>query len=140
VTSSPVSPRPRVGTLLLAALFVTAGTLHFVTPGFFDRIVPTWVPLGARQATLLSGAAEVLGGLGLLHPRTRPAARWGLIALLVAVFPANVWMAQDPERFRVSPLVAWGRLPLQPLLIWAVWRAGRSGRVTAGRTPASSSS
>ncbi len=114
-----------MGTLLLSALFVTAGTLHFVTPGFFDRIVPPWVPLTARQATLTSGAAELLGGLGLLHPRTRPAARWGLLALLVAVFPANVWMAQDPGRFRVSPWVAWGRLPLQPLLMWAVWRAGR---------------
>ncbi|AKH16559.1 membrane protein [Deinococcus soli (ex Cha et al. 2016)] len=125
MTVSPVPPRPSVGTLLLSALFVTAGTLHFVTPGFFDRIVPPWVPLTARQATLISGAAELLGGLGLLHPHTRLAARWGLLALLVAVFPANVWMAQDPGRFRVSSWVAWGRLPLQPLLMWAVWRAGR---------------
>ncbi|WP_268243761.1 DoxX family protein [Deinococcus arenae] len=131
MTVSPVPPRPSVGTLLLAALFVTAGALHFMAPAPFDRIVPPWVPLTARQATLISGAAELLGGLGLLHPRTRPAARWGLLALLVAVFPANVWMAQEPERFRVSPAVAWGRLPLQPLLMWAVWRAGRARLVAA---------
>ncbi|WP_221089453.1 DoxX family protein [Deinococcus aquaedulcis] len=117
--------RPTPGILALAGLFVVAGALHFVAPKPFDRIVPPWVPLSPRAATLLSGAAEVLGGLGLLHPTTRPAARWGLLALLAAVFPANVYMAQHPERFGVSPGVAWGRLPLQPLLMWAVWRAGR---------------
>ncbi|MVN87350.1 hypothetical protein GO986_11280 [Deinococcus sp. HMF7620] len=111
--------------LLLATVFIVAGTLHFLAPKPFDRIVPPWVPLGPRAATLLSGAAEILGGLGLLHPATRPAARWWLLALLVAVFPANVYMAQHSDRFQVSPAVAWGRLPLQPLLMWAVWRAGR---------------
>ncbi|AFD26211.1 hypothetical protein DGo_CA2284 [Deinococcus gobiensis I-0] len=90
--------------------------------------MPPGLPLSPRAATLLSGAAELAGGLGLLHPRTRPAARWGLLALLVAVFPANIYMAQAPERFQVSPAVAWGRLPLQPLLMWMVWRAGRAAR------------
>lgn len=117
--------RPTPGVLALAALFVGAGALHFVAPAFFDRIVPPWVPLSPRTATLLSGAAEVAGGLGLLHPRTEGAARAGLLALLVAVFPANVHMALHPERFGVSSAVAWGRLPLQPLLMWAVWRTGR---------------
>ena len=120
--------RPTLGALLLAALFVTAGTLHFVTPRFFDQIVPPGLPLSPRAATLISGAAEALGGLGLLHPRTRPAARWGLIALLVAVFPANVYMAQHPERFGLPAWALWARLPLQPLLIWLVWRAGRNAR------------
>lgn len=118
--------RPTPGVLALAALFVAAGVLHFVSPRPFDRIVPPGLPLPARTATLLSGAAEVVGGLGLLHPATRPAARWGLLALLVAVFPANVFMAQHPERFQPLPGWAlWARLPLQPLLMWAVWRAGR---------------
>ncbi len=120
--------RPTLGVLLLAALFVGAGTLHVLTPRFFDQIVPPGLPLSPRAATLLSGAAELAGGLGLLHPRTRPAARWGLLALLVAVFPANIYMAQAPERFQVPPAVAWGRLPLQPLLMWMVWRAGRAAR------------
>ncbi|MEF2279297.1 hypothetical protein V3W47_13415 [Deinococcus sp. YIM 134068] len=114
------------GLLALAALFIGAGILHFVRPEPFDRIVPPGLPLPARTATLVSGAAEIAGGLGLLHPATRPAARLGLLTLLVAVFPANVLMAQHPERFR--PLPEWGlwaRLPLQPLLMWLVWRAGR---------------
>lgn len=118
--------RPTPGVLSLAALFVGAGVLHFVRPQPFDRIVPSGLPFPARTATLLSGAAEVAGGLGLVHPVTRPAARWGLLALLVAVFPANVFMAQHPERFPALPGWAlWARLPLQPLLMWAVWRAGR---------------
>lgn len=128
--------RPTPGVLLLAALFIGAGVLHFVSPEPFDRIVPPGLPLTARTATLLSGAAELAGGLGLLHPATRPAARLGLLALLVAVFPANVYMAQQAERF--EPLPAWGlwaRLPLQPLLMWAVWRAGRRRVQTHGRAP-----
>lgn len=122
-------PRPTPGVLLLAALFVGAGVLHFLKPQGFDRIVPPGLPLPARTATLLSGAAELAGGLGLLHPATRPAARWGLLALLVAVFPANVYMAQEAERFRPLPAWAlWARLLLQPLLMWAVWRVGRTAK------------
>ncbi|EYB68063.1 hypothetical protein DEIPH_ctg028orf0001 [Deinococcus phoenicis] len=123
----PELQKPTPGVLLLAALFTGAGILHFVKPETFDRIVPPGLPLPARTATLLSGAAEIADGLGLLHPAPRPAARWGLLALLVAVFPANVYMTQHPERFR--PLPAWGlwaRLPLQPLLMLLVWRAGRN--------------
>lgn len=117
---------PTLGTALLSVLFVGAGVLHFVRPQPFDRIVPPGLPLPARTATLLSGAAEIAGGLGLLHPATRPAARLGLLALLLAVFPANVHMAQEAGRFRPLPAwVLWVRLPLQPLLMWAVWRAGR---------------
>lgn len=118
--------RPTPGVLLLAALFIGAGILHFVRPEPFDRIVPPGLPLTARTATLLSGAAEMAGGLGLLHPATRPVARLGLLALLIAVFPANIYMAQHAERFRPLPEWSlWARLPLQPLLMGAVWWAGR---------------
>lgn len=118
--------KPTPGLLGLSALFLGAGTLHFLTPATFDRIVPPGLPLPARSATLLSGAAEIAGGIGLLHPATRPAARLGLLALLVAVFPANVYMAQHAERFPPLPVWSlWARLPLQPLLMWMVWRAGR---------------
>lgn len=130
------APRPTPGVLLLSALFIGAGALHFVTPRPFDSIVPAWVPFPARTATLLSGAAEVLGGLGLLHPATRPAARWGLLALLLAVFPANVNMAQHPQQFGLPGWALWARLPLQPLLMWAVWRAGRRGPSPAPRRAA----
>lgn len=112
--------------LLLAAIFVSAGTIHFLRPRIFDSIVPPYVPMPPRAATLISGAAELAGGLGLLHPATRPAARWGLLALLLAVFPANLQMALQAGKFEPIPAWAlWARLPLQPLLAYWVWRAGR---------------
>ena len=107
-----------------AALFFTAGMLHFVMPGFFDRIVPPWIP-NVRLATYLSGVLEILGAIGLLIPATRVAAAWGLIALLAAVLPANIHMlnqarAADASAGYIAGL--WLRLPLQPLLMWWVWR------------------
>lgn len=123
--SSP-APSPTQGTPIgVAALFITAGVLHFLFPRPFDRIVPPGTPLAPRTATLVSGAAELAGGLGLLHPATRTPARWGLVALLAAVFPANLYMARYPERFGVPRSVALARLPLQPLLMLWVWQAGR---------------
>ena len=74
----------------------------------------------------VSGVAEIAGGLGLLLPATRRWAGWGLVALLVAVFPANVYMALIHEQLGISGWVAWGRLPLQLPLLWWVWRAARS--------------
>ncbi|GGJ63711.1 DoxX family protein [Deinococcus aquiradiocola] len=128
----------------LAAVFVGAGALHLLRPSVFDSIVPRWVAPGvfpsARSVTLLSGVAELAGGLGLLFPRSRRAAGWGLAALLVAVFPANVEMARTPERFGLPAWVLWVRLPLQPLLVWWAlwagqggWRQG-AGRVSRGRS------
>ncbi|QKG58997.1 DoxX family membrane protein [Hymenobacter sp. BRD128] len=106
----------------LALLFVSAGLLHFVRPEPFLRIVPPVLP-APRLLVLLSGAAEVAGGLGLLLPATRRLAGWGLLALLVAVFPANVYMAGLAGRLGIPAWVLWARLPLQPLLMWVVWRA-----------------
>ncbi len=74
-----------------------------------------------RLLVLLSGAAEVAGGLGLLLPATRRGAAWGLLALLVAVFPANVYMLGLAAELRIPAWVLWARLPLQPLLMWGVW-------------------
>ena len=110
---------------VLAALFAVAGALHFVAPGVYVRIVPRWLP-AARTLVYVSGAAELAGAAGLLAPRLREAAGWGLIALLVAVLPANVQMLQTA---RATGAPAWGqgllwaRLPLQAVLIWWVWRA-----------------
>jgi uncharacterized membrane protein len=115
---------------LLAALFAVAGILHFTSPAFFVRIVPTWVP-DAEMAVLLSGVAEIAGAFGLLVKATRQAAAWGLIALLVAVFPANVHMlrmAMADGSSAVMQAVLWARLPLQPVLMWWLWRVGVSGR------------
>jgi uncharacterized membrane protein len=73
---------------------------------------------------LVSGAAEIAGGVGVLVPATRPLARWWLLALLAAVFPANVHMALNPQRYRrIPPPALWLRLPLQAVFARAVWRA-----------------
>jgi len=108
----------------LALLFVGAGLLHFIHPETFERIVPPVLP-APRRLVLLSGAAEVAGGLGLLLPTTRRWAGWGLLALLVAVFPANVYMVGLADTLHIPAWVLWARLPLQPLLMWAVWRAAQ---------------
>ena len=111
-------------------LFGTAGILHFVMPEFFERIVPPWIP-DAKLAGQVSGAAEILGAAGLLWSRTRVPAAWGLIALLVAVFPANVQMLQLARTSAASDwsiAVLWARLPVQLLLIWWVWRTAIAGK------------
>ena len=113
----------RASRAALALLFAAAGVLHFVHPGAYVRIVPPFLP-GPRLLVLLSGAFEVAGGLGLLVPRFRRAAGVGLVLLLAAVFPANVYMALDPEGAGggIAPVLLWLRLPLQPLLAWwVVW-------------------
>ncbi len=114
--------RPYRSLYVLAALFVGAGLLHFLHPASYLRIMPPALP-APRLLVALSGAAEVAGGLGLLLPATRRAAAWGLLALLVAVFPANVHMLQLHEQLHLPAWALWARLPLQPLLLWWVWRA-----------------
>jgi len=118
-----VTPRPSWSLYLLAALFVGAGLLHFWYPAPYLRIMPPALP-APLLLVALSGAAEVAGGLGLLLPATRRAAGWGLVALLLAVFPANIYMLQIHEQLHLPAWVAWARLPLQPLLLWWVWRVG----------------
>jgi uncharacterized membrane protein len=111
---------------LLAAFFVASGVNHFRSPRFYRAIVPPPLRDDAKLVVDVSGVAEVLGGLGVLLPRTRRAAGAGLVALLVAVFPANLYMAREPDRFRRFPRWAlFARLPLQPLMIWWAWRATR---------------
>lgn len=108
---------------ILGALFVSAGALHFRNPQAYERIVPPYLP-AHRTLVAVSGAFEILGGAGLLVPRTRVFAAWGLIALLFAVFPANAYMASDASAYSFVP--AWAlcaRLPLQFVLMWWIYRA-----------------
>ena len=109
---------------IIGVLFILTGALHFVRPRMYEAIVPSYLP-NAHLLVLISGVFEVLGGIGVLLPATRVAAGWGLIALLLAVFPANVSMATEAARFRsVAPAWAlWARLPLQFFLIWWVYKA-----------------
>jgi uncharacterized membrane protein len=129
--TAPYSFAQRFFCHLAALFYIGAGFLHFVHTAPYIRIVPTYIPSHAAMVAL-SGAAEIAGGIGLLIPRLRRAAAWGLVALLIAVFPANVYMATDHIQMTVRPApewVAWARLPLQGLLIWWVlWCTGRTDR------------
>lgn len=107
----------------MALFFVGAGTLHFVKTGAYERIVPSFVPY-AREAVYVSGVAEIAGGAAVPISRLRRVARWWLIALLVAVFPANVYMAVAPDEIpglEIPAWLLWARLPVQGLFIaWVV--------------------
>lgn len=111
---------------LFGPAFIGAGILHFVIPKTYAAIVPDWLP-AHRELVYASGVAEIAGGAGLLHPRTRRVASWWSVATLVAVFPANVHMALHPDRYEMPGGAAalWARLPVQGLFIaWAL-AAGR---------------
>ncbi len=111
---------------LLAGFFIASGVNHFVSPRFYRAIVPPSLQHEAKRVVELSGVAEIAGGVGVLVPRTRGASGIGLIALLAAVFPANLYMARTPERFNRFPRWAlYARLPLQPLMMWWAWSATR---------------
>ena len=111
----------RLGRLLMGAMYVTAGLAHFALTPLFASIVPDYLP-AHRELVLASGVAEIAGGLGVIYPPTRRAAAWGLVVMLVAVFPANVWMARHPERWPSIPQgMLYARLPLQVPLIWWAW-------------------
>ena len=119
-------PVAAISRLALAAFFVASGVNHFVSPRFYRAIVPPSLSDRAKLVVDVSGVAEVLGGVGVLLPRTRRASGGGLIGLLVAVFPANLYMAREPERFgRIPRWALLASLPLQPLMIWWTWRATR---------------
>jgi uncharacterized membrane protein len=115
----------------LAGFFAFMGTLHFVIPRSFEAIVPPAIAERRREVVAISGIAEIAGGLAIAHPATRRLGRWWLLALLTAVFPANVHMAVSPEQVkgldlrRVPRWTLWARLPLQPLAMLWVWRATR---------------
>lgn len=133
---------PRSGALvisraLLAATFVFAGVMHFVATKTYMSVVPPYLP-HPRELVIISGVCEIAGGIGVLIPSLRRMAGWGLIALLIAVFPANVEMALHGHTLGhtyVSSLLGWLRLPLQAVLIAWVWRsAAAPGQVSPGRT------
>ena len=114
---------------LLGLVFVAAGLLHFRAPDVYEGIMPPYLPLH-RELVYASGAAEVLGGVGLFPQKTRPAAGIGLILLLVAVFPANVQMLVDARaagKPRWWEALLWARLPLQLAMVRWVWKASRAG-------------
>ena len=120
----------------LAFLFVGAGLAHFLLTRRYVATVPPYLPAPALLV-YVSGVAEIAGGLGLLLPATRRWASWGLIALLVAVFPANVYMLQSHGAgLHVPQWALWLRLPLQGVLMAWVWWAGQPDKSAARLSPA----
>ncbi len=107
----------------LGASFVIAGVLHFVATELFARIVPPFFPYKI-EIVYLSGVFEILGGIALLTLRLRRLSAIFLILLLVAVFPANIYMAIYNVKvggYMDLPIYQWIRLPFQFVLIWLVW-------------------
>jgi uncharacterized membrane protein len=110
------------GRVILVILFILSGSLHFIAPQLYLKIVPPYLP-AHLPIVYISGAAEALGGIGLLIPSTRRAAAWGLVVLLIAILPANIYMATahlPAPGVMGHGWAQWLRVPLQlPLIYWA---------------------
>ncbi len=123
---------PSPSRTLLGGFFLAAGALHFAKPKPYESIMPEALP-AHRELVYLSGLAEMAGGAGVLSDRTARPAGWWLIATMLAVFPANVNMAVEAERFRGIPEpLLWARLPLQAGIVYWIWRV--AVRATSGAT------
>ena len=101
--------------------------MHFVKPGFFDPLVPKWMPGSARMVTYLSGVAELTAAALIANPRTRRIGGWFALAVFVGVYPANIQAALDGGMPDMDPpfdsaAAAWIRLPFQLPMIWAAWK------------------
>lgn len=112
----------RLGAPRYGWAFVATGVLHFLRPKMYEQIMPDYLP-AHRELVYASGVTEAVGGLAVLHPKTRVFGGWLLLLTIVGVYPANVHMALHPERYPQIPKAAlYARLPLQlPMLLWA-WR------------------
>jgi uncharacterized membrane protein len=109
----------RVLRKLVGPFFILAGTLHFVNPRPYRKIMPSWVP-APDAMVYASGVAEIAGGVGMLVPSRRRLAGGWLVATMIGVFPANLHMARHPEEFPKIPggvKMLRARLPLQGLII-----------------------
>jgi uncharacterized membrane protein len=118
-----------IGLFLFAGIFIASAFLHFFHPGPYVRIIPPFLPW-PKMVVRISGGAELAGGVGLLLRKFRRWAAYGLALLLIAVFPANIYMAVAHVPFPGllgESWVQWLRLPLQiPLIVWALYYTKRS--------------
>jgi uncharacterized membrane protein len=114
------SSAARIGT---GIFWIFAGVMHFLIPRQYQAIVPPRIAQWKREVVVVSGVAEIAGGLAVLPDGTRRGARWWLLATLAAVYPANIEMALKPERYpQIPPSALWARLPLQFVFGWLTWR------------------
>ncbi|MBL4712850.1 MAG: DoxX family protein [Gammaproteobacteria bacterium] len=120
---------PRIPLLVIAFFFITSGISHFVVADFFIMAMPDYLGYH-KELVIISGIFEILGAIGILVPQSRLLAGYGLIALIVAVYPANINMALHPEKYNgITELFLYIRLPFQFLFIWFVWWAITPERV-----------
>ncbi len=107
---------------ILAIVFVLAGIYHFVNPAIYLRIMPPYLP-AHLLLIYLSGFFQIVLGVLLVVPKFTRRAAWGVVGLLIAVFPANIFMAMNTELFpEINPILIWLRLPLQfVMMAWAYW-------------------
>ncbi len=115
---------------MLIAVLGGAGVAHFVNPGFFDPLVPEWMPGSARWVTYASGVGELVAAALIAWPRTRRLGGWFAFVTLLAVYPANIQAALDGGMDEMDPpldsaAAAWLRLPFQLPLLWLAWRVAR---------------
>ena len=102
---------------VMSLFYVFAGIKHFTNPDWYMKIMPPYLPLH-KELVYISGAFEIILGLMLLLDKTRFIGGWGLILLLIAVFPANIYLAQtNGAALNTSPAIVWGRLPFQAIFI-----------------------
>ena len=121
----------RIPLLIISSFFLIGGIGHFVNAEFFMAIMPAYLPYH-YELVIISGVFEILGAIALQIPKTRLIGAYGLIALCVAVFPANINMALNPEQFADIPVVAlYIRLPLQVLFIWFIWWSVKAERIAS---------
>jgi uncharacterized membrane protein len=115
--------------LFLGIFFIGAGILHFAISPVYIKIMPPYLPFPA-ELVYISGVFEILGGIGILIPMVQTWAGYGLVALMVAVFPANINMvvSYDQIGLDIPIYLLWLRLPLQGLLIWWIWWANELGQ------------
>jgi uncharacterized membrane protein len=110
-----------------AAIFwIVAGTMHFVVPRSYQAIVPPRIAKWKKEVVVISGVAEIAGGIAVLPESTKRGARWWLLGTLAAVYPANIHMAVNSNEFpRIPPAALWARLPVQFLFGWITWHGTR---------------
>ena len=112
-----------VSKYLLSIFMIVSGIMHFANPAFFLEIMPPYLPLH-KELVLVSGIFELVLGILLLVSRSSRMAAWGIVALLIAVFPANLYLYQHQDILPASPVVHFLRLPLQVVFIlWAFWHS-----------------
>ena len=110
-----------ISKFVLAIFMIGAGAMHFVNPAFFLKIMPPYLPFH-KELVLISGACEILLGVLLLVPEYSLLAGWGIVALMIAVFPANVYLYQHQDLLPASPIIHLLPLPLQAVFVlWAYW-------------------